>query len=184
MNDFTAKLFCSPMDAETYKSDLKLNLSFKFVVGNYTPWLPRSQTQWRRMPFSLCCYPIMSQGKLRMQTQGDEDRIISPRNAFFVPEGTAHNLSYLSGRKITSLWIHFRLTIFNSFSVFDFFEVPYTFEGTRAAAIRHYLDRLVQFPRVLDLAGSLELELTGMGLTRELLAEVKLKPERMAQVQR
>jgi len=36
MNDFTEKLFCTPTDAETTKSVFKLNLSFKFIVGNYT----------------------------------------------------------------------------------------------------------------------------------------------------
>ncbi len=33
MNDFTAKLFCSPVDAETAKSEVKLNLSFAKTWG-------------------------------------------------------------------------------------------------------------------------------------------------------
>jgi hypothetical protein len=43
MNDFTAKLFCSPVDAETAKSEVKLNLSFAKLGragGSGTPGSP------------------------------------------------------------------------------------------------------------------------------------------------
>jgi AraC family transcriptional regulator, arabinose operon regulatory protein len=179
MNDFTEKLFCSPIDAETAKSELKLNLSFKFVVGNYTPWLPYGKTNWRTMPFSLCCCPITKRDKILVQAKGRDEQVIGPGSAFFIPEGVSHNLTSLTGGKIIGLWIHFRLTIFQTFNVFDFFDVPYTFGGARAASIRHYLDTLVQLPRVLDLADSLRLQLAGMSLAGELLADAKLKPERM-----
>jgi AraC-like DNA-binding protein len=88
----------------------------------------------------------------------------------------------LTDGPVTGLWMHFRLTIFHSFNVFDFFDLPCTFRGTRAAAIRQYLETLVQMPRVLDLAGSLQLELAGMGIARELLAEATVKPERITRL--
>jgi AraC-like DNA-binding protein len=182
MNDFTEKLFCTPTDAKTAKSVLNLNLSFKFIVGNYTPWIPHSQTGWRCMPFSLCCYPITRKGNICVQAEGCNDQVISSGSAIFIPEYVSHNLRNLTTGKVMSLWMHFRLTIFHSFNVFDFFDVPYIFNGTRSAMIRQYLETLIQMPRVLDLAGSLQLELTGMGIARELLTDAKLKPERIARL--
>jgi AraC family transcriptional regulator, arabinose operon regulatory protein len=179
MNDFIEKLFCTPTDAETAKSDVKINLNFKFVVGNYTPWLPDSKTNWRTMPFSLCCYVISENGGSLVQIEGREDQVVGPGGAFFIPEGVSHNLNNLPEGKTTGLWIHFRLTIFYTFNVFTFFDVPYTFGGARAASIRQYLDTLVRLPRVLDLAGSLRLQLAGMSLAGELLADALLKPERL-----
>ncbi len=180
MNDFIEKLFCTPTDAETAKSDVKINLSFKFVVGNYTPWLPGSKTNWRTMPFSLCCYVISENGGSLVQIEGRDDQVVGPGGAFFIPEGVSHNLNCLSDGKATGLWIHFRLTIFHTFNVFSFFDIPYTFGGARAERIRQYLDTLVRLPRVLDLAGSLRLQLAGMSLAGELLADAPFKPERMA----
>jgi AraC-like DNA-binding protein len=182
MNVFTEKLFCSPNDAQTAKSVLNLNLNFKFIVGNYTPWLPYSQTNWRSMPFSLCCCLITPCGKICVQTEEHDDPVISSRSVIFIPEYVSHNLRNTADKKLTSLWMHFRLTIFHSFNVFDFFEVPYIFNGNQAMLIRQYLETLIQMPRVLDLAGSLQLELTGMGIARELLAHAKLKPERIARL--
>jgi AraC family transcriptional regulator, arabinose operon regulatory protein len=179
MNDFIEKLFCTPTDAQTAKSDVKMNLNFKFVVGNYTPWLPYAKTNWRTMPFSLCCYLISKKGESLLQIEGHGNRVIGSGSAFFIPEGVPHNLSYLSGGKSTGLWIHFRLTIFQTFNVFNFFDVPYFFDGTRAANIGHYLDTLVRLPRVLDLADSLRLQLVGMRLAGELLDDAPLKPERL-----
>jgi len=179
MNEITEKLFCSPVDAQTAKSDVKMNLSFKFVVGNYTPWLPYSKTNWRAMPFSLCCYRDSQKGEALLQIEGREHQIIGPCSAFFIPEGVSHSLSYLSGGEVTSLWIHFRLTMFHSINVFDFFDAPCFFDGAKAANIGRHLDTLVQLPRVLDLAGSLRLQLTGMSLAGELLGDAPLKPERL-----
>lgn len=179
MNDFTEKLFCTSTDAKTAKSDVKMSLSFKFIVGNYTPWLPYSKTNWRRMPFSLCCYIISKNGKTLLQIEGHKDQVIGPGNAIFIPEGVSHNLSYLSGGENTGLWIHFRLMIFQFINVFDFFDIPYIFNGTQATNIRHHLDTLVQLPRVLDLSNSLRLQLAGMSLAGELLADAPLKPEHM-----
>jgi AraC-like DNA-binding protein len=182
MNNFTEELFCTPTDAKTAKSVLNLNLNFKFIVGNYTPWIPYSQTDWRCMPFSLCCCPITRTGTVCVQTKENEDQIISSGSAIFIPEYVSHNLKNLTTGKVMSLWMHFRLTIFHSFNVFDFFDIPHTFRGKRAATIRQYLETLIQMPRLLDLAGSLQLELVGMGIVRELLADAKLKPERIARL--
>jgi len=179
MNDFLEKLFCTPTDAETAKSDVKMNLSFKFVVGNYTPWPPYSKTNWRTMPFSLCCYIVAKTGRTLVQVEGRPDQTIGPGGAVFIPEGVGHNLSFLSDEKATGLWIHFRLTIFHTFNVFSFFDVPHTFTGARAERIRRRLDTLVQMPRVLDVADSLRLQIVGMNLAGELLADAPLKQERL-----
>ncbi len=183
MNDFTETLFCTPTDAKTAKRVLNLGLNFRFIVGNYTPWRPYSQTNWRSMPFSLCCCPLMRRGaKVAIFTEGSKKQVVSSDSAFFIPEYVSHNIRGLTAGAVTGLWMHFRLTIFHSLNVFDFFDLPYTFHGRRAAMIREYLETLVQMPRVLDLAGSLQLELVGMGIARELLADATLKPERIARL--
>jgi len=182
MNDFTEKLFCTPTDAQTAKSDVKMNLNFKFIVGNYTPWQPFSKTNWRTMPFSLCCYLKSEKGDTLVQIEGHQDRIIGPGSAIFIPEGVPHNLNYQSDGEMTGLWIHFRLTIFDTFNILTFFDVPCIFDGARAANIGHYLDTMVRLPRVLDLAESLQLQLLGMRLAGELLADATLKPERLTRI--
>lgn len=179
MNDSIETLFCTPTDAQTAKSDVKLNLNFKFVVGNYTSWLPGSKTNWRTMPFSLCCYVISEDGGSLVQIEGRQDQVVGPGGIIFIPENVSHNLNNLSKGKATGLWIHFRLTIFHTFNVFTFFDVPHTFTDARAERIRQHLDTLVQLPRVLDVADSLRLQLAGMSLAGELLAEAPLKPERL-----
>lgn len=179
MSAFTETLFCSPIDAETVKVDVKMNLSFKFIVGNYTPWLPGDHTNWRTMPFGLCCFPILSSGRILVRMKGCADRFVEPGGAFFIPEGATHDLHNLSDKETTSLWIHFRLTIFDAFNAFSLFDVPTTFGEARAAVLRRHLDTLVRLPRALDVADSLRLQLTGMSLANEILADATLKPERL-----
>lgn len=179
MNNFTETMFCSPADAETAKRDLNLNLNFRFIVGNYTPWEPYGSTGMRTMPFSLCCYPIAEPCRILVQAAGCEDREVIAGQAFFIPEGVRHNLRDLAGHEINSLWIHFRLTMFHALNVFDFFDTPLFFSGAAAADLRRQLDLLVRLPRMLDLADSLRLQLAGMSLAGELLTEARLKPERL-----
>jgi len=179
MNDPIEKLFCSCVDAETAKRDLNVNLNFKFIVGNYTPWLPNDSTGWRTMPFALCGAPIFDRGHIVLRTEGTDPQIVQPGSAFFIPEATPHHLTNHNDVETTSLWIHFRLTIFQTFNVFDFFSTPNVFTDDRAARIRRHLDTLVRLPRVLDLTDSLQLQLTGLRLCGELLADAAIRPERL-----
>lgn len=180
MNDFTESLFCTPTDAQTSKRDVKLNLNFRFVVGNYTPWPADAKAYWRTMPFALCCYPIADHVKIQVRTQEQGNLVVSEGGAFFIPEGVPHYLKNLSNKDVTSLWVHFRLTIFQSFNALAFYDIPRIFNGPKAAAIRSCLDTLVQLPQVLDLANSVQFQLTGMHLASELLADATLKPEQLS----
>ena len=179
MNDFTDNLYCSPADAQTIKRNVQLNLNFKFVVGNYTPWPADAPSYWRTMPFALCCFPIAPRVRIHVQTGENKKQVVSEGGAFFIPEAVPHYLINQSGGDVTSLWVHFRLTIFQTFNAFHFYDTPLTFKGVKASSVRNHLDTLVQLPRELDLAGSLQLQLTGMSLANLILSEASIKPERL-----
>ncbi len=172
MNEFTAPLYCKPVDADSGKREWPMQPTFQFIVGNYTDVPAGDSTSWRMMPFALCTIPLApAGGRTLLEVAGRPPLEFSPGGeAILIPEGVRHRISNLAGQPVVSLWLHFRLTVFHVFSVFEFFDLPLLYRGDRAERLREKLDTMVRLPKYLNFADSLTLQLSGLAFGAELLA--------------
>lgn len=182
MNEITEnKLFCLERDRNSGKHGARCPLFFEFVVGNMTPVPEGHSTQWRKMPFHLCCFtPEMPEGAAGAILFEDGENItFTEPSVVFIPAGTTHRIDD-HGPARNSIWIHFRLLALPDLDLFTHCKTKAFVTRKDRVAIAELLHRIVAAPSKLDTVHGAWFQLYGLTLCYKLMNLAGIDPDKIS----
>lgn len=168
--------YCLPQDAQSWKEGVGASLAFEFIIGAETVIPEGHSTNWRRMPFHMCCvYPDADRNSICARLEEEAAPAVETvgGEGFFLPAWTMHRIINVSGKPLNVRWMHFRCRAFPFGDVFDYFDLPRLFH--KEGAINAELEKLIKLPQKLSLQESIRQQSYGAALVTILLEGAREK---------